>query len=873
MIAAPARRGMQGSVSLCAAWTRPTAAGWLLALAGVLAVLLNGASAPAQEPTGAESAAQAAAEAVAPAPARPPAPPASPPAPALSPAEAAAKAAAEAPMREVPLYEEDPYDLITLKNHEGEPPLKVEPLDLPDRRIPSYLRPNYTLKVVLWDEPEKKYELRWSSVERIDLFEQLVLAKAKELVEAGQREIAYDYFQWLHAKDPKMPGLREAVAEYLYREAGIQSTKGNHYGALAILFNLADYDRTFPKLANALGITEEKLLEKYDSEGNYEGARALLAGLANRFPDHPTVKKWESDLRDRATRQLTAARDAAARGAFREADRAMQQVTLYWPELPGAKDLRNLLHRRYCRVGVGVAEPATTVDPRHRRNWATRRSSRLVYRTLTEFLGAGSEGGNYGCPVGQIEIEPLQRRLWIQVRPGQRWATGNETLRGADVARKLLAMAEPLDPQFEPAWSELFAGAVVHDVFRVEIAMRRSHVRPDALLQTTLAPYNPTGKPASGSPPNGPYLVDETNDEGAIYVHNSRYIGASASQPREIVEQCFQDPRAAIRALRDGRVKVLDRLSPWTLQEFRSMDNVVVAPYAAPLVHCLLPNRTRKLMKDKVFRRAIVYGIHRQAILSHLMGENAIPGCAVISGPFLQGASYDDPLGYAYDVNIQPRPYDPGLAMMLTTYVTDLLAKDEADAADRAGKKGAPPPTQPKPQPAKPLAGKNDLRKQEAPIVARLTLAHPAHEIARTACQKIKDQLRIVGIDVTLRELPPGPCEKMPEDADLLYAELPMWEPVIDSRALLGAEGPTGESSAYMNLVLNKLRDATDWQQVRPLLRQIHRIVHDDVAIIPLWQLVDHFAYHTSLRGIGDRPVSLYENVEQWQLDPDAKQR
>jgi hypothetical protein len=28
--------------------------------------------------------------------------------------------------------------------------------------------------------------------------------------------------------------------------------------------------------------------------------------------------------------------------------------------------------------------------------------------------------------------------------------------------------------------------------------------------------------------------------------------------------------------------------------------------------------------------------------------------------------------------------------------------------------------------------------------------------------------------------------------------------------------------------------------------------------------LLDHFAYHRSLQGVGGKPVSLYQNVEQW---------
>ena len=155
-------------------------------------------------------------------------------------------------------------------------------------------------------------------------------------------------------------------------------------------------------------------------------------------------------------------------------------------------------------------------------------------------------------------------------------------------------------------------------------------------------------------------------------------------------------------------------------------------------------------------------------------------------------------------------------------------------------------------------------------IIARLVLAHPRDEVSRVACAHIKQQLKLVGIEITLRELDAGPVEKAPEDVDLLYAELPMWEPIINAHELLGENGPSRQASSYMGLALRQLDRAADWRQVRTKLRQIHRIAHNDVAVIPLWQMTDHFAHRRGLRGLGERPVLLYQNVEQWRIDPEA---
>jgi len=122
-----------------------------------------------------------------------------------------------------------------------------------------------------------------------------------------------------------------------------------------------------------------------------------------------------------------------------------------------------------------------------------------------------------------------------------------------------------------------------------------------------------------------------------------------------------------------------------------------------------------------------------------------------------------------------------------------------------------------------------------------------------------------VGIPVRLKQLDGCPA-RMPDDVDLLYAELAVWEPVVDAARLLGHDGISGAASPYMSLALAQLQQAGDWRGVRVRLRQIHRIAHDDVAVVPLWQLLDHFACRRGLEMPGKKQVSLYQNIRQWQV-------
>ena len=362
------------------------------------------------------------------------------------------------------------------------------------------------------------------------------------------------------------------------------------------------------------------------------------------------------------------------------------------------------MRKKYTRVLVGVSAPAVAHEPARRDDWASRRASRLVYRTLTEFTGPGSEGGKYRCPVGTVEIDTLGASMTLQLRPGVTWSRGDATLTGADVARRLLAMTDPADPAYRAGWANLFAGVAVDDVYRVTVRLQRPHVRPDALWQTILLPYTDAQLADEPQLTNGPYLVDSRGDDAAVYVLAKQYFAATPTQPKEIVERVFTNDREAIRALRDGQINVVDRLNPWTLSDYRSVEGLTVERYAMPLVHCLIPNQDKPLLARRTFRRALVYGINRAGILSHLLGGKTVPGCHVLSGPFPQGESYDDPIGYAYDTEIKARPYEPQLALALAGVAVDSVAAAEAKKAAEAKASGAKPEPKdaaPKPEEAK----------------------------------------------------------------------------------------------------------------------------------------------------------------------------
>ena len=736
---------------------------------------------------------------------------------------------------EEPLFEQEPYDQVTLDEANNNAVLQIQPLDLPGRRVPQNPRPSEKLTIRLLDKPGTPYEIQWYSIAKLELFEQLVLNKAGELAKVGRLDEAYDYFKFLKDKDPKLPGLDAAIEDYLYEEAKSLHLGQQYETALGVLRELYERNPQRPELEKALGVTTEVLVERHVAAENYQAARELIGNLAVWYPEHATVHKWQGQFKTQAGAFLNQARQALEAGQLPEAHRAGRRLVQIWPDLPDARQVVESIHGCYPRVVVGVTLPGAVSQPGQLHDWAARRRSRLLYRTLMEFVGPGTEGGKYHCPLGTMTPQELGLRMAFELQPGLHWSTGNATLTGYDLSRQLLAMADPQDRAYRAEWAELLDGVSVQDVYHVDADLRRRFVHPQALLQTVVLPY--TVPADSKQPPwsNGPYAANAQTEEETCYVASPQYFAAGPKQPKEIVERHFLQGAQAIWALKHRQIEVLDRVNPWDVEKLRATEGLVVEPYAVPLVHCLVPNARKPFTSRRTFRRALVYGIHRKAILSRLLDGNQRDGCQVISGPFSAGMTPGDPLSYAYDDSVEPRGYEPRLAIALAQVVFQEVA---------AGKKDSP---------------------EELKAMPRLVLAHPPHEIARVACTAIKRQLELVGIPIALKELSPGLPARIPDDVDLLYVELAMWEPVVDARRVLDEDGMSGGASPYMSLALRQLELAADWPQVGQKLRQIHRIAHEDVAVVPLWQLVDHVACHESLKGMKPQPVSLYQDVEQWQ--------
>lgn len=789
----------------------------------------------------------------------------------------------------VPLLERSPFDRITLNEVNQNAVIETVILDIPDRKVPDPLPMTGALEMRRLSHPTIPYTVQWESITKIELFEQMLLEEAKRLTAEGKFAEAFNYLAFLTTNYPQLPGLEQALQAHLWHEASTLYAAKKREEAWPALVALYQRNPQFPRLVNAVqAVSDDSIAERFKT-GDYVGARTLVDALGKSFPDLalPSVARWENQFKIDADAQLAKARQAFAARNYSEARAAITFARSIVPNIPGGAELWKEIQSTAPEIRVGVSQLAEPNVLATTPTWAAARVSDLVNPRLVELVDFGAEGGVYQSRWSKLQGSDDGLLTTISLSP-QALQHG---LQPNALALRLVEMADVNDERASSDFAALASGVTLVNGHDVEIRWQRPHVRPESFLQIPLRWLS-----TESQSPGLWFNPKPAKTDAERTFQRTGPQATAGGEPTLIVEMRYDDDEKSLDALMRGDVDAIDRVPPWQLASLANVPEVTIVPYRLPTVHVLIPNQSNPLLETREFRRALNYGIDAESIVRDILlaGETR-PGFRTLSGPFPAGVVLNDPGGYAYNPELAPRPYEPRLAALLAGVARATLAKREedkkkAEAAAAKAKELAenPPPAKEKAagdaakessakessteKPAEGVAendatapeGEAEAEAEEKPApTPPIILAHASDPVARLACQTIKIQLDQIGIPVKLAEFKEG---APPSDLkyDLLYAELAIWEPVYDARRLFSSTGVAGRASAMMVAALDQLDRAENWTQARERLRDIHRIAHYDLPLIPLWQTVNHFAHRKSLSGVESNPVTLYQDLPSW---------
>ena len=148
----------------------------------------------------------------------------------------------------------------------------------------------------------------------------------------------------------------------------------------------------------------------------------------------------------------------------------------------------------------------------------------------------------------------------------------------------------------------------------------------------------------------GPYVISATSDsEVAMTAYPKYYRGISAVS--RIVWRVYPTVRTAWAAAMRGEADFLYEVGPESREFLQSEGSVTLYPFLRNYVYALVFNAKRPVFRNPEIRRALNYGVDRNAVVQRAFRGHGI----VANGPAW-------PLHWAYDASTPTYSYDPGRA-------------------------------------------------------------------------------------------------------------------------------------------------------------------------------------------------------------------
>lgn len=746
------------------------------------------------------------------------------------------------------LIDREPFDKIILVDKHDNAVLDVFPLTLPD--VIDYQQRG-ELNFVLLKYPERKFKVAWENIKEIKRFDEMVMEEATKALNEGNFDRAFENFLYLYEnKSSNNPDeFRERWDDFLSQDGVIAMQDGRYEEALStfeVLYQrnptkrVGDNNRSLP---DVIGECYDNLIVGFVEKFDYTNARLMLEQIKTTYGKtlESVNTKWENQMRQQAIDILNEAKQHMSDGNGLAAHQAVRRCLLVMPSLPEANDAFNEVIERFPMVLVGTSQSVEQPDPVSIDNWSARRIGRLTQRTLMEYEKPGDEGGIYSFPNGGFNRSDDETGARYRFQISRRASRmGVPDLSTYQLSDRLMDLGDETAPDFYVPWQKVISTVEIIDDTQVGIKMRVAYVKPEAHLQIPYQSLTDTG----GQPVlNGLYKPANTEGNSTVFNFNEDiYERLRGRQHPALVENLYEDSSTAVDALVNGEVDVVDRIFPADARRLRRNPDIVVANYILPTIHVLVPNQRSVYMTSNDFRRGLLYAINRKNIVDQVIsgGQEEI-GYEVVTGPFPRGTDDSDQIAYAYNMQINARPYNMTLGLVLTELVRLQVLKIEQQKQN-----------------------KKDIEVK----FPKLVLAHPNTEVARLSCKLIKKYWSAIGIETELLVLPDGKTRPDHDNYDFVFTEIMMQEPVADIRKVVGRDGWAKDINAPMAQELHNIDLAINWRIANRSLKALHKQLNDDVTVLPLWQVVEKFAYRRNIAGIRRRPVHLYQSVDQWQILP-----
>ena len=339
----------------------------------------------------------------------------------------------------------------------------------------------------------------------------------------------------------------------------------------------------------------------------------------------------------------------------------------------------------------------------------------------------------------------------------------------------------------------------------------------------------------------GPYkLKNITADREVILVANENYFKGRPHIEKYIARP-FADQNIMGQALMFNAIDMIVLVNHRDIPQLQGDKRFVMQPYNALSYSFFGFNMRNPLLADKRVRQAFTYAINRQEMLDSFFNSQG----TIISGPFAPGS-------WAYNLDVEPLPYDPQKAEELLAEAGFTKGDDGIMAS--GGRKLS-------------LNLKVPIAK-ESEAVKRVVLA-------------FKNYLQKVGVEIQ-PEFQEWMAWKedifLHHDYDLMYASWVFDDSADISSLFHSAEiGPWKNNfGAFSNPDVDGLiveaKLTLDHEKRRTINRRLHEKIADENPYTFLWTLTNYAGYNKKLRKVAIHPYKFFSFADEWYI-PKSEQR
>jgi peptide/nickel transport system substrate-binding protein len=364
--------------------------------------------------------------------------------------------------------------------------------------------------------------------------------------------------------------------------------------------------------------------------------------------------------------------------------------------------------------------------------------------------------------------------------------------------------------------------------FSFKIIPQHGLSNPNYLTRDDPFVQNPIG--------TGPYMLKNvTAEREIILTANDKYFKGRPHLDT-LIARPFADQNIMTQALMFNAIDMIVLVNPRDIPEIQGDKRFILQPYNALSYSFFGYNVRNPLLADKRVRRAFTYAVNRQEMLdSFFNGQGTI-----ISGPFAPGS-------WAYNLDVQPLPFDPEKAKALLQEAG--FSRGADGIMEKDGKRLS-------------LSLKVPIEK-ESEAVKRVVLA-------------FTNYLKNIGVDIKV-EFEEWQAWKedvfLEHDFDIMFASW-VFDDSADISSLFhsGEIGPWknnfgGYSNPEVDGLINESKLTLDYVKRRTINRKLHAILADENPYTFLWTLTNYTAYQKKIRHVAIHPYKFFSYADDWFMD------